>query len=580
MSTFSPVSPARSAPPPQALADSRRPARGEIAANVAIVLILIAGTFLRWGALGRESFWFDEGFTAWAASLSPGEILKVIHADVSPPGYYLLLHYWAKLFGQSETALRAMSAFFATLSMGVFWLLARRVLKTPLAVVVAMGLFALSVMQMEYAKDARFYTLVTFLSLVSIYALLRFLDLRASGKFSVGCMAAIVLSSALNIYSHNLIMLYVGMLSVLWLILPSREKPREEPHANQRSPDKRLDYDSIPIATRIKRGLKQRLGDLLLANGIIALLYLPWLPGLLGQMKRVRGDFWKSPPDGFEFYDELTLLAGVKNHYPTFLFYHLPKVNQYTAETVVGITLGIAALFLLWEIVRPRGKRTGELLALTLFAVAPVGVVWLLSVYGPRPMFIDRIFIASSPIFALIFAAPFARVTASGIALAGKACASLLVGVVALFMVLSVNGWWHEEHREDWRSVYQYVSALPRDGQLIVFCANEGEIVFDYYAKQRGNLFRPDEKLGLPEGFFELDPPRTSRKVAADSDIDRLRQAVESGRYKRIVYVKAHDWFSDPGNRVGGYLDNHFDLVKEQMFTEGVYVYEYAASRR
>ena len=518
----------------------------DIAAFVAIAVIVVIGTLLRWGALGRESFWFDEGYTAWAVSLPPVRMLKVIRADVSPPGYYFLLHYWAAMFGQSEIALRSMSAFSSTLSMGVFWLLARRVLRERVAVVVAMGLFALSVMQIEYAKDARFYTLVTFLSLVSLYALHVFLDLRSRGKFSAVCMAAIVLSSALNIYSHNLMMLYVGMLNVLWLILPAREGA--------------------------KLGLKQRLLDLILADAMIGLLYLPWLPGLLGQLHRVHGDFWASPPTPFQLFDEFALLAGVKNHYPTWMFYRVPVLYQYTAETVIGITVGVAAIFLLREVIKPIAKRSGDLLALTTYAVAPVIAVWLISRHA-RPLFIDRIFIASCPIFPLIFAAPFARVGASR---ASKIFAGCLVGLLAYWMALSVTGYWHEEHREDWRSAYDYVAGLPRQGRLIVFCANEGEICFDYYANQHGNPVRPGETLGMPEGFFELDPPRTSRRVLSDSNLDRLKAAVNSGRYTRIVYVRCHDGYSDPGGRVIAYLESRCHLIVEHSLAEGVLVYEFA----
>jgi uncharacterized membrane protein len=475
----------------------------------------------------------------------------VIRADVSPPGYYFLLHYWAMLFGQSETALRAMSAFFATLSMGVFWLLARRVLKAPVAVVVAMALFAMSVMQIEYSKDARFYTLVTFLSLVSLYALQRFLDLRARGIFGAGCMAAIVLSAALNIYSHNLMILYVGMLDLLWLVLPAGEAAERVP-------------------------LKRRLLDLLLANAAIGLLYLPWVPGLLGQLSRVHGDFWAGRPDVGALFDEFALLTGVKNHYPTWMFYHVPWLNRCTSEAVVFVTLAIPGLFIVWECLRPRGKRTAALLALVAYAGAPVVFVWLLSRYGARSMFIDRVFIASCPISALVLAAPFARPARSRRQIAGRIAAALLVLFLGFWMTLSVAGWWEQEHREDWRAVYEYVSQLPRDGRLILFVANEGEIVFDYYAQQRGQVLRKEETLGLPEGFFELDPPRTSRRVLKDSDLDRLKAAVNSGRYTRIVYVKAHDWYSDPDSRVGVYLYQHCALTKVQMFTEGVYVFEFA----
>jgi Dolichyl-phosphate-mannose-protein mannosyltransferase len=47
------------------------------------------------------------------------------------------------LFGNSEYALRALSAFFGTLSLPVFYFLAKKVLRDSMAVALAMWLFAL-----------------------------------------------------------------------------------------------------------------------------------------------------------------------------------------------------------------------------------------------------------------------------------------------------------------------------------------------------------------------------------------------------------------------------------------------------
>src|SRR5260221_10765974 len=96
--------------------------------------IIAIGVFLRWFRLAHQSLWFDEGYTAWAISLSPTEIIRAVRVDTAPPLYYLLLHGWAAVFGRSEFALRSMSALFATASLLLFYPLAKRILRDPIAV--------------------------------------------------------------------------------------------------------------------------------------------------------------------------------------------------------------------------------------------------------------------------------------------------------------------------------------------------------------------------------------------------------------------------------------------------------------
>src|SRR4030042_5796113 len=54
-----------------------------------------------------QSVWRDEAFSVLMA-LRPVSFI-VSHGSFEPPFYYLLLHFWIKLFGQSEIALRSLS---------------------------------------------------------------------------------------------------------------------------------------------------------------------------------------------------------------------------------------------------------------------------------------------------------------------------------------------------------------------------------------------------------------------------------------------------------------------------------------
>src|SRR5580700_11126504 len=96
----------------------------------AIVLVaILCGIALRFAQLGKMSLWFDEGYTAWVASLSPTQIIRMIRVDTSPPLYYLLLRGWVGMFGHSEAAMRGLSALFSSAALLVFYGIARRLLR-------------------------------------------------------------------------------------------------------------------------------------------------------------------------------------------------------------------------------------------------------------------------------------------------------------------------------------------------------------------------------------------------------------------------------------------------------------------
>ena len=76
------------------------------ASCILLLAILLLASFLRFHGLDAQSFWNDEGNSARIAERTLDLILEGAEGDIHPPGYYLLLHGWRALFGQSEFALR------------------------------------------------------------------------------------------------------------------------------------------------------------------------------------------------------------------------------------------------------------------------------------------------------------------------------------------------------------------------------------------------------------------------------------------------------------------------------------------
>ncbi len=502
----------------KSLKDRRIIATGLTAAAV------LSAVVLRWFHLGKLSLWWDEGFTAWESSLSPAEIVRFARSDTYPPLYFLLQHYWAALFGNSEYALRALSTICGTLSLPVFYLLAKKVLKDSMAVALAMWLFAFSMMQIWYSREARSYELASFLALVGLSALVLFLERR-----SVTLFASIVLSVAVSLYMHNMMFFYLLALNVTWLIYPS------------------------------ERTLAQRVRELLLADILAGVLFLPWGPSLLTQVATVHNHLWWVPrPTASTLFGTLSVITGFNIEYLSWLPGRLLPLSSHMARVCVvgGVSLLCAALVAggFWRVSKADRSRNVSLL---LYCLLPLLVVFVLS-QKMQPLYIERVFTASSTVVPIVFAYPLALQRGPR----GRMLYSSLGIVLAATTALSAFGFLRYQEKENWRDATSGLLRIPERNRLIVFVPPAGEILFDYYAQRSPAMGQGIVKIGLPAGFHERIPPFD--RITGASDINRLKVAVESKKYSEIDLVLAHG--VDPHRLVLDYLGRVLIRQEEQRF--------------
>jgi 4-amino-4-deoxy-L-arabinose transferase-like glycosyltransferase len=508
------------------LPPARLRARAAIATGLTALAVLSA-LVLRWFHLGQVSLWWDEGFTAWAASLSPGDILRFARSDNQPPLYYLLQHYWGTLFGNSEYALRALSAFVGTLSLPVFYLLAKKVLSDSMAVVLATWLFAFSMKQVWYSREARTYELASFLALVALYALVLFLERRSAASF-----ATIVLAATASLYSHNMMFFYLLALNVTWLIYPS------------------------------ERSWAERAKELLLADVLAGVLYLPWALNLFTQVGAVGENLWWVPrPTVRTLGSTLRELAGFETEYLSLLPSRLLPLSPHAARVcVAGGTLLLSIAMVgggLWRVPKADRRRNVSLL---LYCLLPILVVFVLS--QKMPLYIDRVFTTSSVVVPLIFAYPLALERGRN----GRVLYAFLGIIVAGTTALSAFGFLRYQEtkaksNEDWRGTTAGLLSIPERNRLLVFVPPAGEMLFDYYARRFRSIDPDSAKIGLPGSFHEQFPPPKARLIGPP-DVNRLKIAVESKKYSEVDLVLTHD--VDPHGLVFDYLSRVFVRHEEQ----------------
>lgn len=135
----------------------------------ALLLTLVLATGLRLHKLDAQSLWNDEGNTARLVERSIPLIIEGAAGDIHPPGYYLLLHAWRGVTGETEFALRAYSALCGILTVAVAAAIGKRAggWATALGAAFFVALHPLAV---YYSQEARMYAQLGLVSALTLWA--------------------------------------------------------------------------------------------------------------------------------------------------------------------------------------------------------------------------------------------------------------------------------------------------------------------------------------------------------------------------------------------------------------------------
>ena len=490
---------------------------------VAIAAVALAfGIVLRWWRLGAQSLWFDEGYTAWVVSLRPAEIVRAIRADTAPPLYYLLLRGWVAIVGTSEAAMRAPSAACATAALGIAVAIVLRQFRDPWARAVGVAAVACSFMQVAYAHEVRFYAMMSLLGALDYYLVLRACERNRRAR---GWLVAAAVAWAVSLWLNNIMAVYLACLGYAWLVVPGR------------------------------RPLRGRLADIAVVAAVAGLAFAPWVESVLAQTRAVRANFWSHRPAWADLPRMLELIAGANG----------------TGGAVVLVSAAVAC-----GVATVVGKRWGLAGGIALYGLLPVVVTFAYSRLATS-VFMDRAFIVSSGIVPLLAAVPL-EVAAGGRARRG---AAVLAGLLLVMMAQSAvaDRLSVPDHVEDWRAACRYAARsdrwFPPGHRLTVFNANEGELLYDYYARG-GDFAAAADLTGTPADFFAADPPRTLRRVRTDADLDGLRHLLDRRPIDRLVLVSAHAPYADADGRTLALLRARMRQVDARAF-DAVTVYRFAA---
>jgi uncharacterized membrane protein len=407
--------------------------------RAAAALLVAIGIGLRTWNLTTAPMWLDEAYSAYAAAHGFGFLWRVVPLyETHPPFYYSLLRMWVLVFGDSLTALRLFGWIAGLLTLPTMvlaanaaarWMGWTETRRRALALA-AIGLSALSLVMVRMTHEIRPYPLMILLYTAALTLILH-LARRSEARtpISGGCLAVYLIALECLLWLHNL-----GPLFGLALTI------------------------ALAIAV-LRPGLPRReWGWLIAGHALVALLYLPGLGMLRGQVATWTMKTW------LQFKLDMTLLDRI--------------------QTLYGVAgwVGLASLLLAILAVRAlvtsdRGIRLAAILLV--LALLPVMLAILISL-AITPVFVTRILTPTAAPALLLLAigatAP-GRYRPAGVAAGMLLGASMLAGDVQ-----AGRG----RPMQDWYGTVDWLAMRFRPGDQVFAYPNEGKLPLHYALRDRG----------------------------------------------------------------------------------------------
>ena len=177
-----------------------------------LAVFLFTAAALRLYRISDKDVWLDEANTVLMAEKPLGDMMGALQLDSSPPLYYLMLHYWMGAFGNSEFAVRSLSACFGALLVGGVFLVGWRLVSADVGAVAAL-LMTLAPMQVAHSQEARMYSLLPLAALGVMYFTWQ-CTLRSRRTDAAGLAVCMLVA----LYVHNYGLLLIPAVAILILI--------------------------------------------------------------------------------------------------------------------------------------------------------------------------------------------------------------------------------------------------------------------------------------------------------------------------------------------------------------------------
>jgi len=452
-------------------------------ARFVLLALLLLAAVLRLVRLDEQSLWYDEGFSIALGKSSWPQAIAWTAQDVHPPLYYLLLNVWMRLAGSSAYAVRFFSALIGIATVPLMYALGKRSLRQDSALVASL-LATLSALYIYYSRETRMYSLLTFLSLLSSYLMLRIVAEGSNAQPQGSLWVAYGLSALGMAYVHYFALLVVAT-QVLYFVMWWLTNRRPERPA----------LFALTIAS------------------LCGLAYSPWLPTLMRRFAADTGYWEGSMPPGLALRRIMISFATGEM---------LPEPVAWYVTLIFVLLLAVAALGALWT----RRKRSGRFAHSFLWLYLLLPVLAITALYAYKPKVTPRYSLLVSPAFLLLVSSGIVGLwrQSPGKTRPRLAAAFRLAAPVATVLVLAASlaadrGLYFSPamRKPDFRSAIRYICESSAPDEAIVLVSGHMFPIFDYYCPGRTRYPLPDDPVLRVDHMLSLNVADRLQQITAGS---------------------------------------------------------------
>lgn len=384
-----------------------------------LIILTLAGIFLRFFQLDFNSLWLDEAFTYYASDKSLLEIWETTKTgDFHPPLFHWIEHF-TLFFGNNEFILRFIPAVLGSLTIPLFYLIGKEVMDEKVGVLSA-ALLTFSPFHIYYSQEAYSYSMVLF-----VFSLVLIFYMRAIRSDNRKDWVLVGILSAIGFWVHYYILIPLAVLFLHAFLV------------------------KIPGFQRDRKGWKNPLlSGIIFLAGIAPLVYIV-----------------------VERYFTLTAAP------PTYGVFGLALVTETFlrfSSFQAWIAIAFIILFVI-GLIPLCHRRKSTCLLFGLLMTVPLTISVLLSstmTMNPRYLiYLMAPFYAGIACSYCLLEKGYSR----------KWVILLVIAGIVLVNVPTLSGYYQSVTKDDWRTYASVMSSNTRDGDMIILIPAYMDMPFGYY---------------------------------------------------------------------------------------------------
>ncbi len=516
----------------------------------------------QWKGLNRFSLNGDEPFSVFTSQGEIGHIWSVLSQGNNPPLYETLLHFWMKIFGNSERAVRSLSLLAASITIGLVFDTLRR--KNGAWAHLSIVLIFLSNYFQLHATEARGYSILMMLCVITTRML--YLAVVTNTKIPV---LGYALCSLMLLYTH-FFGWWILLTHLILIVSSSKVIPVEWRRVGWISliiligyiPYGMIFWDRLAVSAVQGTWLNPvtnmgSLHDFIFWSGNqLSTLYFVLI---LTCSAAVEMALQRSSKDRI-YYWPIRIGIIFFTFFALSIYVPMPYFWEFTADWFwfyfYSSTISLALVYVFFISSR---FSLHEKWMIGMWGI-PLFVIFLIST--KVPMYLDRY---------VAFCVPFFYITLAGILVL------FWKKKMGIWSILVIGLFWLSAHQvmPEKRSVKRLVDYLKDSSggekTAIVICPYYFDLNFLYYWNRE-----QFENWGK-ENYSEIQIKDALRKdaVLAIQDSSDCHHYLEDLRFEKILYLNTSADFAFPGNGISEYLHHHYHMGSEVEFPERFLVTTY-----